>query len=72
LGGDRLQDRAPAEGMQPEITEMRALRRLTILLATGGMMLQTNGCPAAAPITAFATTVTAGGVLFIINRILED
>lgn len=40
-----------------------------LMLATGSICLQTAAC--ADNITALASTVTAGGVLFIISRILE-
>jgi len=45
---------------------------LAAAIASGAVLLQTGGCAQLAPvITAGATTVAAGGVLFIVSRILQ-
>jgi len=52
---------------------MNRLRKWAALLMPGAMMLQTTGCiEAAATAGATASVVTAGGVLYLISRILGD
>lgn len=47
-------------------------KHLTLAVATGGMLMQAPGCAEAATIvTGFASTVTAGGVLYLVFRVLE-
>lgn len=48
------------------------LRTLGMYLGNG-LLLQTTGCiELGVGITTLATTVTAGGVIYLITRILED
>lgn len=47
-------------------------RRLLLALSSGAVFMQVPGCTeTAAVVTAVATTVSAGGLLFLINRILD-
>lgn len=50
-----------------------AWQRLLVALATGAVVFQTSSCvEVSTGVTAAATTVTAGGVLYIVFRILND
>lgn len=43
------------------------------LCMNGGILLQTAGCvELGLGVTSVATTVTAGGLIYLITRILED
>ena len=51
----------------------KVLRRWAALLATGAVVLQTNSCGTnAAVVTSVATTVTAGGVLYLVYQVIND
>ncbi len=42
-------------------------------LASGAVLLQTTACTEfATSVTAIATTVSAGGVIYIVSRILDN
>lgn len=48
----------------------RTIKLLLLGLSSGAVLFQTASC--AATLTAASSLVTAGGVLFIIRRILEN
>ena len=46
--------------------------RWATLLAAGAVLLQTPGCvETAAVVTSIAQVITAGGVMYIVGRVLE-
>lgn len=48
------------------------LKKLLFCMSNG-LLLQTTGCvELGVGITTLATTVTAGGVIYLITRVLED
>jgi hypothetical protein len=50
---------------------LKNLPKLLFIAALGGVALQTNCIQASSAITAVATAVTAGGVLYIVRRIID-
>ncbi len=47
--------------------------RLSAMLVSGAVLFQTSSCvELSSGVTAVATTVTAGGVLYIVRKILLD
>jgi len=46
------------------------VKQLVLGLAAGAMLLQTATCTE--QVTALASTITAGGVLFIVSQIISD
>ncbi len=50
--------------------KLHATKKWLLAVATGMITLQAATC--AANLTALSTTVTAGGVIFIIARILQE
>ena len=51
---------------------IRNWHKWAAIVACGGMMLQITTCTdAATVVTSLATTVTAGGVIYIITRIMD-
>jgi hypothetical protein len=56
-------------------SDMRKLpwRKWAVMLTSGATLLQVTGCAeVSVVITAVATSVTAGGVIYLISRILTD
>lgn len=48
-------------------------RKWAVMLTSGATLLQVTGCAeVSVVITAVATSVTAGGVIYLISRILTD
>lgn len=48
-------------------------KKYLLALCSGSMMLQMPGCTEVfSVITGVATSVTAGGVIYLITRVLED
>lgn len=51
----------------------RRWKKWLLTMCSGALMLQTAGCvEAAAVATSVFTAVTAGGVLFLVNRVVND
>lgn len=48
----------------------KAWKKWALAIATGSVLLQNATC--AAQLAAVSSTITAGGVIFIISRILGD
>lgn len=49
------------------------IHRWLATLASGAMMLQTSGCTQALTTTiAISSVITAGGVIYIVTRIIRD
>jgi hypothetical protein len=52
---------------------LKVLRKWAALLASGAVVLQTTSCGTnAAVVTSVATTLTAGGVLYLVYRVATD
>jgi hypothetical protein len=50
---------------------IRDWKRLALSMLSGGVLLQTTGCTdAALGITTIASAITAGGVIFILQKIM--
>ena len=50
----------------------RDWKRLALSMLSGGMLFQVTGCTdAALGITTIASAITAGGVIFIIRKIMD-
>jgi len=48
-------------------------KKWAIAVASGSMLLQAPGCvEAAAVVTSFSSLVTAGGVWYLISRVIGD
>lgn len=48
------------------------LKKWAILMASGAMMAQAPGCTEQAVVIAsFAQVITAGGVIYLVGRVLE-
>jgi hypothetical protein len=62
----------PANRKEDSDMLIRNWHKWAAIVACGGMMLQITTCTdAATVITSLATTVTAGGVIYIITRIMD-
>jgi hypothetical protein len=48
-------------------------KKWAVAVASGSMLLQVTGCvETAAVVTSFSSLVTAGGVWYLISRIIND
>jgi hypothetical protein len=52
---------------------LKVLRRWAALLASGAIVFQANSCGTnAAVVTSVATSLTAGGVLYLVYQVVND
>jgi hypothetical protein len=52
---------------------LKVIRRWAAMLAAGAVVFQTTSCGTnAAVVTSVATTVTAGGVLYLVYQVIND
>jgi hypothetical protein len=66
----RRDRRPPTKGVAT--MKLHAIKKWALACASGAVLLQVPGCTEAAVIvTGWASAITAGGVLFLIRKIME-